>query len=43
MAALGVTDEDLEKLLQIVDPANGILGAWKWDDENDWFMVTHSW
>ena len=39
MNAMGVTDTDLEKLLQIVDPANGILGAWSWDDENDWFMV----
>jgi len=39
MNAMGVTDADLEKLLQIVDPANGILGAWSWDDENDWFMA----
>ena len=39
MEALGVTDYDLERLLNAVDPANTILGAWKWDDENDWFQA----
>eukprot|EP01118_Nematostelium_gracile_P014803 TRINITY_DN5847_c0_g1_i4.p1 TRINITY_DN5847_c0_g1~~TRINITY_DN5847_c0_g1_i4.p1 ORF type:complete len:695 (-),score=231.46 TRINITY_DN5847_c0_g1_i4:90-2174(-) len=32
-----VTDEDLTKLLSIVDPSNAILGQWQFDETRDWF------
>jgi ABC-type uncharacterized transport system YnjBCD ATPase subunit len=36
MRALGVTDDDLRRLLQVVDPANGILGQWTLDETRNW-------
>lgn len=33
--ARGVSDEDLERLLELVDPSKNIVKAWKWDDERD--------
>lgn len=36
MKNMGITDSDLEKLLELVDPARGILNQWKWDDVKDW-------
>jgi len=38
MEAIGVSDRDLDKLLQIVDPSNTIRNTWNWDDESDWFQ-----
>jgi len=35
----GVSDEDLARLLALVDPANDILSTWKFDDEKDWFRA----
>jgi len=35
----GVTDNDLAHLLSIVDPANIILNAWKFDDIKDWLIT----
>jgi len=35
----GVTDEDLARLLALVDPANDILTIWKFDQEKDWFRA----
>jgi len=32
-----ITDEDLEKLLSIVDPKGYIRKSWNWDDQKDWF------
>jgi len=37
MDAMGVTDDDLAKLLSIVDPAGNILKEWTFDTEKDWF------
>lgn len=37
MEALGITDEDLRKLLAIVDPAENIANTWSWDIKKDWF------
>jgi len=37
MKKLGVQDEDLVKLLSIVDPAGIILEEWTFDTEKDWF------
>lgn len=37
MQKRGVSDEDLEHLLEIVDPAKNITKSWGWDQENDWF------
>ena len=37
MKELNVTDEDLCKLLALVDPANSILRQWKLDDSRNWF------
>jgi len=39
MKARGVSDEDLERLLELVDPSKNIVKAWKWDDERDWFLA----
>eukprot|EP00667_Euglena_gracilis_P003393 EG_transcript_3397 len=36
MAALGVTDDDLEHLLAAVDPHATILNLWRWSDCRDW-------
>lgn len=36
MDALGVTDADLEMLLDIVDPARSIVNAFKFDDVRNW-------
>lgn len=38
----GVTDEDLEKLLLLVDPARTIISQWDWDDVRDWFTYSLS-
>jgi len=35
----GITDEDLAKLLLIVDPENKILLTWRWDEVRDWFSL----
>lgn len=35
----GVTDNDLARLLALVDPANDILSTWAFDDEKDWFRA----
>lgn len=37
MEKMGVTDDDLAKLLSIVDPAGNILKEWTFDTEKDWF------
>lgn len=37
MKKLGVTDDDLRKILSIVDPAGNILKEWTFDTEKDWF------
>jgi ABC-type iron transport system FetAB ATPase subunit len=37
MEAIGVSDTDLEHLLEIVDPAKLITKTWSWDTEKDWF------
>jgi len=37
MKKLGVTDEDLDALLAIVDPARNITTEWTWDTVKDWF------
>ena len=37
--ALGVSDKDLENLLEIVDPAKLITKTWSWDSEKDWFSA----
>jgi ATP-binding cassette subfamily D (ALD) protein 3 len=39
MKANGVTDKDLEKLLNVVDPTKTILNQWDWDDVRDWFSA----
>lgn len=39
MRNLNVTNEDLDKLMEIVDPSKTILSQWKWDDVNDWFSI----
>jgi ATP-binding cassette subfamily D (ALD) protein 3 len=36
MTALGVTDTDLCRLIQMVDPAQSILGQWQLDDVRNW-------
>lgn len=36
--ARGVTDQDLENLLDLVDPSKNILKTWSWEDERDWFL-----
>ncbi len=36
MKAIGVTDDDLMHLLDIVDPARSITREWKFDDVRDW-------
>merc|ERR1712137_580625 len=35
----GVTDDDLSRLLALVDPANDILNTWNFDEEKDWFRA----
>lgn len=37
MERLGVKDEDLARLLEIVDPNKNITKEWTWDTEKDWF------
>lgn len=37
MKAQGFTDDDLEKLLSIVDPKGYIRKSWQWDEQKDWF------
>lgn len=37
MERLGVTDDDLARLLAIVDPARNITTEWQWDTVKDWF------
>lgn len=37
MRAIGVTDDDLVRLLEVVDPAQSIVREWKFDDQRDWF------
>mmetsp|Transcript_14929 Transcript_14929/g.20864 ORF Transcript_14929/g.20864 Transcript_14929/m.20864 type:complete len:700 (-) Transcript_14929:69-2168(-) len=37
MKRLGITDEDLTHLLDIVDPSRTITNTWKFDDVRDWF------
>jgi ABC-type uncharacterized transport system fused permease/ATPase subunit len=32
-----VTDQDLERLLEVVDPSKNILNTWQWNDVKDWF------
>jgi len=39
MIANGVTDDDLSKLLQVVDPENKILRTWRFDEVRDWFSL----
>lgn len=39
MKNLNVTDDDLNCIMEIVDPAKTILSQWKWDDVNDWFGI----
>ena len=39
MKARGVTDEDLSRLLALVDPANDILSTWSFEDNKDWFRA----
>src|SRR5690606_3956532 len=39
MKILNVKDEDLDKLMQIVDPTKTILSRWKWDDITDWYDI----
>lgn len=39
MQERGVTDEDLSRLLALVDPANDILSTWSFDDQKDWFRA----
>eukprot|EP01095_Lingulamoeba_sp_RSL-Kostka_P002036 TRINITY_DN128_c0_g1_i1.p1 TRINITY_DN128_c0_g1~~TRINITY_DN128_c0_g1_i1.p1 ORF type:complete len:757 (-),score=284.55 TRINITY_DN128_c0_g1_i1:234-2504(-) len=34
-----VTDEDLARLLALVDPKNDILSTWEFDEEKDWFRA----
>ena len=36
MAARGVSDTDLERLLAAVDPRLTMLNTWKWDDRRNW-------
>ncbi len=36
MKKQNITDDDLEKLMDIVDPARTILGQWKWNEKRDW-------
>eukprot|EP01117_Protostelium_nocturnum_P016012 TRINITY_DN6262_c0_g1_i2.p1 TRINITY_DN6262_c0_g1~~TRINITY_DN6262_c0_g1_i2.p1 ORF type:complete len:146 (+),score=27.68 TRINITY_DN6262_c0_g1_i2:199-636(+) len=36
MRNLGVNDEDLTRLLDIVDPVRRILSTWNWDHVRDW-------
>jgi hypothetical protein len=35
--AQGFTDDDLGKLLSIVDPKGYIRKSWQWDEQKDWF------
>ncbi len=37
MRAKGVSDDDLMRLLEVVDPARSITKEWKFDDVRDWF------
>jgi ABC-type uncharacterized transport system fused permease/ATPase subunit len=39
MLARGISDEDLARLLALVDPANDILSTWNLDDDKDWFRA----
>jgi len=39
MIASGITDQDLEKLIQIVDPEDKILRTWRFDEVRDWFSL----
>ena|SRR3990167_5060375 len=39
MRKRGVSDEDLARLLALVDPANDILSTWSFEDEKDWFRA----
>lgn len=36
MKARGITDEDLEHLMDIVDPTKTILKTWRWEEVKDW-------
>jgi ATP-binding cassette subfamily D (ALD) protein 3 len=36
MKAAGVTDSDLERLMDVVDPSRTILNQWKWTEVKDW-------
>jgi ATP-binding cassette subfamily D (ALD) protein 3 len=37
MREQNITDDDLEKLLSIVDPKGYIRKSWSWDEQKDWF------
>jgi len=39
MTKLGVTDEDLTRLLDVVDPAQSIVNEWKYDDIRNWSIA----
>jgi len=39
MEELGVTDNDLSQLLELVDPAKLITSTWSFDTEKDWFSA----
>jgi ABC-type uncharacterized transport system fused permease/ATPase subunit len=38
MKSLGITDEDLDGLLRLVDPKMTIRSQWKWEEVKDWMM-----
>jgi ABC-type uncharacterized transport system fused permease/ATPase subunit len=39
MKELGVTDDDLTRLLDVVDPARSIVNEWKYDDIRNWSIA----
>jgi len=39
MEELDIKDEDLAKLLTIVDPSKSIISQYKWNEERDWFNI----
>jgi len=39
MKEAGVTDEDLERLLDVVDPTHIIKNQWNWDEVKDWIIT----
>jgi len=38
MKSLGITDDDLDGLLRLVDPKQTIRGQWSWNEVKDWMM-----